>query len=143
MKNGLVALLATASLFAAAETDSIVAVTAQEEKLYKAMIEKDTRTVAGLLTDDFIRTPPTAPSTNKTEWLALLDSGGVRYLSIKKQDPKYAVFGDTVLVHSFVHVRAHANNSEVDTTLRALLVWVRQNGAWRLAALHANSMPSK
>ena len=144
MKNGLaVLLLAAGYLFAAPEAGSIEAVKVLEEKLHKAMVEKDTRTIADLLTDDFIRIPPKTPATTKAEWIALLDNGRLRYVSIEKQDAKYRVFGDTVLVHGVISVRAHTSTGYAELTLRALNVWVRQNGRWRLAALQANEMPSK
>ena len=127
---------------AAAEADSIESVKALEKKLHKAMVEKDTRTVAGLLTRDFIRTPPTTPATTKEQWIALLENGGVSYVLIEMQDPQYRVFGDTVLSHSVVHARVHLGAEDTNLTLRALHVWVRQNGAWRLAALQANMMAS-
>ena len=120
---------------------SIEAVKVLEEKLYKAVVEKDTRTLAGLLTDDFIRTPPTTPTTTKAQWIAQVDSGEVRYVSIKRQDVKYRVFGDTVLVHAVTNIRGHTSSRDVDLVLRLLNVWVRQNGEWRLAAVQGNEMP--
>ena len=143
MKRLAVLLLITGCLLAATEADSIKEVKALEEKLHKAMVEKDTRRVASLLTDDFIRTPPTTPTTTKAQWIALLENGAIRYESIKMQDAKYRVFGDTVLSHAVIHARVHMSSENTNFTLRALHVWVRQNGAWRLATLQANTMPSK
>jgi hypothetical protein len=123
MKNGLGALLLAAGyLFAATEADSleVVKVLDLDGKLYKALVEKDTRTLAGLLTDDFIRTPPTNPTTTKAPWIAPLDRGEVKYISIKSQDVKYWVFGDTVLLHTVAHIRTHTTTRNADLMVRLL-----------------------
>jgi ketosteroid isomerase-like protein len=70
-----------------------------------------------------------------------VDSGEVRYVSIKRQDVKYRVFGDTVLVHAVTSIHGHTSGRDVELVLRLLNVWVKENGEWRLAAIQGNEMP--
>ena len=137
-----VLILATGYVYAAQEASSIEEVKVRETRLEKALVEQDTRALAGLLTDDFIRVPPTTPDTTKAQWIAQVGSGELRYLSIERRDAKYRVFGETVLVNARTHIRAHRITGEdVEIVLRQLSVWVKQKGEWRLAAVQANESP--
>ena len=143
MTSRLAILLLTAGcLLSGAEASSIEEVKVHEARLEKALLEKDTRTLARLLTDDFIRTPPTTSATTKAQWIAQLGDGELRYSSIQREDANYRAFGDTVLVHALTRIRAHRITGEdVDVTLWQLSVWVKQKGEWRLAAIQANELP--
>ena len=107
----------------------------------EALVHSDTKTMARLLTGDFVRTPPTTPATTKTEWIGQIESGRLRYLSFEVQDANYRGYGDTVLVNSVAKIRARTGTGEADLVLRLLAVWVKQNGEWREAAVQGNSMP--
>jgi ketosteroid isomerase-like protein len=135
--------LAAGCVAAASDSDSIAAVKKAEAAIRKAQVEGDTEAMARLLTDDFIRTPPSTPATTKAEWIAQLDSGRLKYLSFEVQDAKYRVFGDTVLVNSVAKIRARTGNGDADLMLRLLSVWVKQNGEWREAAVQGNPVPGK
>lgn len=144
MTRALFALVIAAGCVAAAsDADSIAAVKKVETATQKALVAGDTKTMARLLTDDFIRTPPSAPATTKSEWIAQLDSGRMKYLSFEVQDAKYRVFGDTVLVNSVAKIRARTGNGDADLMLRLLGVWVKHNGEWREAAVQGNPVPAQ
>jgi ketosteroid isomerase-like protein len=137
----MVLLLAAALGFAASDSENIAAVKKAEAAMREALVHSDTKAMARLLTDDFVRTPPTTPATTKTEWIGQIESGRLRYVSFEVQDAKYRGYGDTVLVNSVAKIRARTSTGEADLMLRLLAVWVKQNGEWREAAVQGNPMP--
>jgi len=138
-----VLVLAAGLVSAGSDSDAIAAVKKAEKAMQQALVEGDTKAMGKLLTDDFIRTPPSTPATTKAQWIGQLESGRLRYLSFEVQDAKYRAFGDTVLVNSVAKIRAKTSTGEADLLLRLLGVWVKQNGEWREAAVQGNPMPGK
>lgn len=112
------------------------------ERFTQSLIKGDTGALSEILTDDFLRTPPTRPSTTKSEYLAQLRSGTLKYLAIELKEAKYQVYGDTVVENAVVAIRVRYNNQEINEQLRLLQVWVKLNGKWRLAAVQGNPVPS-
>ena len=138
-----VLILTTGSAFTASGSDSVEAVKKAEAALQQALVDADAKTMARLLADDFVRTPPSAPSTSKAEWISQVESGRLQYRSFEVQDAKYRVYGDTVLVNSQAKIRVKTAGPDVDLVLRLLSVWVKQNDEWREAAVQGNLMPSR
>jgi len=142
MKRALIVCIFAAGLeCAAAESDNIEAVKKADAAMREALVHSDTKAMGRLLTDDFIRTPPSTPATTKVEWIGQIESGRLRYVSFEVQDAKYRAYGDTVVVNSVAKIRAKSATGEADLTLRLLGVWVKQSGEWREAAVQGNSMP--
>ena len=137
------AVLAAAPVFAGSDSEDIAAIKRVEREMQQALVEGDTKTMARLLTDDFIRTPPSTAVTTKAEWIDQLESGRLKYLSFEVQDAKYRAFGDAVVVNSVAKIRAKTSTGEQNLVLRLLSVWVKQQGEWREAAVQGNSMPGK
>lgn len=117
------------------------AVRKAEGALRAALLKNDADALGKLLTDDFIRTPPTTPETTKAEWLALIRSGEQKYLSFETKEAKYRAYGDTVVVNAVVRVSVRRGTADIDLNLRLLDVWVKQDGRWLLAAVQANQVP--
>jgi|SRR5579863_7139891 len=130
-----------AGFAAASDSDNIAAVKKSEAAMREALEHADTKAMARLLTDDFIRTPPATPATTKAEWIGQIESGRLKYVSFEVQDAKYRAYGDTVLVNSVAKIRAKTSTGEADLLLRLLAVWIKQNGEWREAAVQGNPVP--
>jgi ketosteroid isomerase-like protein len=116
---------------------------AAEDQLQKALVKGDTETLSKLLTDDYLRTPPTTPNTTKTQYLDALRSGTLKYFSIEAKESHYRSYGDTVIVNSVSAIRVNINGQQRDEVLRLINVWIRQNGRWQLAAVQGNPLPSQ
>lgn len=112
------------------------------DRFTQSLIKSDTDALSEILTDDFLRTPPTRPSTTKSEYLAQLRSGTLKYLAIDLKEAKYQVYDNTVVENSVAAIRVRYNNQEINERLRLLQIWVRLNGKWRLAAVQGNPVPS-
>jgi ketosteroid isomerase-like protein len=116
---------------------------AAQAKFDAALQKADTETIAAMLTDDFLRTPPASPNTTKTQWLEALRTGAVKYLSIHPKEANYRMYGDTVIGNAVTQFRVSVNGQTRDETLRLLSVWVKQNGRWMFAAVQGNPMPAQ
>jgi len=116
---------------------------AAEDQLQKALVKGDTETLSQLLTDDYLRTPPTTPNTTKTQYLDALRSGTLKYSSIEAKESHYRTYGDIVIVNSVTAIRVNINGQQRDEVLRLINVWIKQNGRWQLAAVQGNPLPSQ
>jgi ketosteroid isomerase-like protein len=121
--------------------DAVETIKKLEQELRQALIKADGDTLSKMLTDDFIRTPPTTPATTKSQWLEALGSGRLKYLSFETIEAKYRPHGDTVLVNSVARLRVSRGGEELQPQLRILDVWVKQQGRWLLASVQGNEMP--
>ncbi|HKV05595.1 MAG TPA: nuclear transport factor 2 family protein [Candidatus Acidoferrales bacterium] len=116
---------------------------AAEDQLREALVKADTATLSKLLTDDYLRTPPTLPNTTKSQYFEVLRSGKLKYFSIDTKEATYRTYGDTAIVNSVTAFRVLVNGQQRDEVLRILSVWVKQNGQWRLAAVQGNPTPTE
>jgi ketosteroid isomerase-like protein len=106
------------------------------------LLKSDTEALSKILTDDFLRTPPTTARTTKTQYLEALRTGSLKYLSIETQEAKYRTYGNTVVVDSIAAIGVRIAGQETQVQLRLLSVWIKQNGQWQLAAVQGNQMPT-
>ena len=136
-------MIAAVSVPAASVGETTEAVKKLEAVYEQALMQKDTKTLARLMTDDFIRTPPASAATSKTEYLSQIETGRLQYLSHETLEATYQVFDDAVLVHSVVRLRTKSNGKEGESSLRLLHVWIKQAGQWRIAAVQGSQMPAR
>jgi hypothetical protein len=65
---------AAGSCIAASDAESIATVKKGEETLRQSLMKRDTKTLAKLMTDDFVRIPPSTPATPRAEYFSILES---------------------------------------------------------------------
>lgn len=101
-----------------------------------AELRGDIPTLTAMLTDDFVGIGPLGFMLTKQEWLARHQSGDLTYDVVDLDDVTVRVYdGAAVLIGRQVQKAAYRGN-QVDAELRTTLVFVRQQGEWRLAGLH-------
>jgi ketosteroid isomerase-like protein len=72
---------------------------------------------------------------NKEQWLARLKPGNLTYESLNWSDVTVSTLGDTALVTGRDQQKvSYQGNSPMEMDLRAMLVFVRQQGRWKLAS---------
>jgi ketosteroid isomerase-like protein len=139
-------MIATIVLFflaAASDSESIEAVKKGEAMLRQSLMNRDTKTLAKLMTDDFVRIPPAAPATPRAEYFSIIESGRLQYLSFDVDDAQFRAYGDTVIVQALVHLKTRSGERPpTESRLRLLDVWVKQGGEWRLATIQGNQAPA-
>ena len=135
--------MALLALSLSAQNADVDTVRKLARELERALIAADTGTLEKILTDDFLRRPPGGADTNKREYLSLLSSGQLKYVSFKNVEEQFRSYPNTVLVDDVTDIRARGGNgSERDTRLKLTWIWVKLDGQWRLAGVQGSQAPA-
>ncbi len=106
----------------------------------EAETKKDLAALERLLSADFIFTAPTGALTNKQQLLADIktsEPGGSETISY--DEIKAHAYGQTAVVHYRLTVRGQDKDKQDFTNrYRNTVVWVKQQGRWRMAAIHVS-----
>jgi len=108
-----------------------------EQQWEDALIKSDAAALEKLYDDSMIYTHSSGSVDNKSAYISNIKSGTTKYQSMKRDDIKVSVYGNTALVscHWEVHVLARGN--KVDTNARYLHVYVKQKDGWKMVAHQA------
>jgi ketosteroid isomerase-like protein len=136
-----VAAAATAAATLARAADAEKAVLAAEDQRFAATVGADIPTLERMLTDDMTYTHATAAVDTKAELLAKLKDGTYDYKSITPEERTVRMYGDAAAVAGVAHVLVHAGGRDIDVRLRYAELYVKQDGAWRLALWHSTRVP--
>lgn len=105
-----------------------------------AELRGDTAFLESTLADDFIGIGPLGFMLTRQEWLARHRSGDLTYESLDVSEVTVRVYDEAaIVIGRQVQTAAYRGNS-VQAQLRASLVFVRQQGQWRLAHLQLSSI---
>jgi ketosteroid isomerase-like protein len=109
----------------------------------EAFLQKDTRTLATLWSDDFIVTNPLNKLATKKEVLGMVESGFLVITSYDRQIEYAHTYGDTVILAGSETVTWGGKMPNAGKTehLRFTAVWMKQSGRWQEVARHANIIP--
>jgi uncharacterized protein (TIGR02246 family) len=120
-------------------SDQTQTVMALGEDWATAELRGDTAFLAEILADDFVGVGPRGFMLTKEQWLSRHDTGSLRYEAFGLDEVEVRLFGDaaiTVCRQSARGVYEGENGRfELDDQFRATLVFVKQDGRWRLASL--------
>lgn len=108
-----------------------------EQQWDDALIKSDTAALDRLYDERLIYTHSNAKVDNKTSYLQAIQSGATKYESMKRDDIKVTVYGQTALVTCHWEVHVSAQGKKIDTNARYLHVWIRQPAGWKLVAHEA------
>jgi ketosteroid isomerase-like protein len=101
-----------------------------------AELRGDSAFLEQTLADDFIGVGPLGFKLSKHEWLARHESGDLKYDSLGLDEVTVRVYGEAaVVIGHQVQSAAYRGNS-IPGQYRITLVFVHQQGQWRLASLH-------
>lgn len=119
-------------------------ITALEQTLYRAMIERDFATLRDLLADELWYVHSTGVAESKAQYLAAVATGRYEYERIESHDVTIHKHLETAVVTGQVVMSVSAAG-EPKSTIRLLftLVWTKQAGRWRLLLRQATRMPEK
>jgi ketosteroid isomerase-like protein len=101
-----------------------------------AELRGDTAFLERLLADDFVGVGPRGFLLTKEQWLARYASGALRYDSFTWDEVQVRLYGDAAVMTGRQSQTGTHRGQDVTAQLRATLVFVNQNGTWRLAGLH-------
>jgi ketosteroid isomerase-like protein len=140
--GSIIVLAASAALTAAVAIADTTGPTQQsalaaDESISHALLANDTKTLRGLLADDWIVVTAQGGYDGRDDVLQAIDTGVWTHTLLTTSDPRVRVYGDTALVteHATVsgmsHGKPYTNIQECQTDV---LVW--KDGAWVSELLH-------
>lgn len=115
----------------------------QAEKEWAAAVTaKDFAKVDRILADGLIYAHSTGIVETKAEYLAKVRGGTQNYDAIEHSKTQIKVYGNTAVAHS--HVRMAGTNAAgpFDNKLMMMHFWVKEGGAWKLAAHQTTQLPN-
>lgn len=105
-----------------------------------AELHADVAFLERTLADDFIGIGPLGFLLTRQEWLARHQSGELKYSAFSVDEVKVRVYPGAALVICRQSQQAAYRGSPVPGQFRASLVFVSQDGQWRLAGLQLSAM---
>jgi ketosteroid isomerase-like protein len=110
------------------------AIAALEDERYTAMLSGDTETLDRLLDDRLRHVHSSGRVDDKTSWLSSF-ARLWRYRAIERQDQVIVPVGDSALVFNTLHIEVEVPEGLRKVDARALTVWSKSSGAWRVVAV--------
>lgn len=124
----------------AARTNDEQDVLTAERHRFQALKEADIQALRALMREDCTYTHYTGVMQRRDDYLAPIASGKTRYEAAAPSEMVVRVFGDTAIVNgrATLNARVEGDPNPRLNDLRYTNVWVKTNGAWRLAAWHSS-----
>jgi ketosteroid isomerase-like protein len=108
-----------------------------EQEWEDALIQSDIAALDRVYADSLIYTHSSGSVDDKATYIGNIKSGVTKYESMKRDDIKVGVYGDTALVNCHWQVYVTARGDKITTNARYLHVYVKQKGQWRMVAHQA------
>jgi uncharacterized protein (TIGR02246 family) len=124
-----VCLLAASSAFAQ-QSAAEQAILKLEQQWADAVIKADVATLDKLYTDDLTYTHSSGRVDTKASYIDSLKTGAAKYASIEREEVKVRFYGNAAIVTCRSVIKV--NNNTIPS--RYIHVYVKQKGAWRMAA---------
>ena len=101
-----------------------------------AELRGDTASLERTLADDFVGVGPRGFLLTKQEWVQRHQGGALKYTALTLDDVQARVYGDAAILIGRETQAARYQGQDIPGQFRATLVWVQQEGSWRLAGVH-------
>jgi len=135
-------ILAAASLALGQGGDNIEQTIKQlEEDLRVAVMKRDTKAYARLTAEDYLFTTHNAMVRTKTQMLEAYNSGDINYESLKFDDIKVRVYGDTAVVTGRSTSKGTDKGQDLSGVFRYTRVYVKRPSGWQLVATQTTRIP--
>jgi ketosteroid isomerase-like protein len=134
MKTASLALIFFAAISGLRAADPETEIRDAEKAWAKAVVARDWAAVDKILGDKLIYAHATGGIESKKQYLDRVRSGAQKYDTIHRESTQVVLYGDSAVTHSIVRMAGATNGAPFDDHVMMLHVWVKQGGAWRLAA---------
>jgi ketosteroid isomerase-like protein len=94
-----------------------------------------------MLTNQLIYAHASGVVETKGEYVGRLRSGAQKYDRVEHQKMTVRVYADAAVVHANMRMVGKSNGQAFDDQVMMLHLWVKQGGAWRLAAHQTTRLP--
>lgn len=112
-------------------------VTETVEALYKAMVEKDGKSLEKLTAESLSYGHSSGTLENKSEYIDAVLKGPFDFISIDPAEQSIYFSEGTAIVRHFFVAKGINDGEPADVRIGALLVFQKQNGQWKLLARQA------
>src|ERR1043165_2624080 len=106
----------------------------------QAQIHADAAALERIYADDFIGVGPSGTVRTKAQVLSDFTSGNLKFQSITTDDVQVRVYGDTAVETGRSTMNGQDKGKAVPSENRFTRVWVKQQGRWRLVAIHYSTL---
>jgi hypothetical protein len=116
-----------------------------EDRRYGAMVSKDFGLLDTLLDENVMYTHSSGVIDTKSSYMDGIRSGLWDYQRVIRTgfegaEPLVRIVGDAALVFAKLSIEQITRGEAIAFTTRALAVWVRQAGQWRLQAVQSSAI---
>lgn len=108
-----------------------------EQNWEDALLKSDTAALEKLYDDSLVYTHSNGSVDDKATYIGNIKSGASKYESLKRDEIKVNVYGNTALVFSHWQVQSLSRGNKVNTNGRYLHVYVKQKDGWKMVAHQA------
>ena len=105
-----------------------------EQQWDDALTKSDTAALGKLYDESIIYTHSNGKVDTKVSYLNAIKSGATKYQSMKREDIKVQVYGQSAVVACHWEVHVLAGTNKIDTNARYLHVYVHQKDGWKMVA---------
>ena len=112
----------------------------QADAWTNAELRGDTTFLERILADDYIGIGPLGFMLTKQEWIARHQAGDLKYTVHTLDEVKVRVYNEAAILIGRLTQEATYRGNPVNAQLRTTLVFVHQQGQWRLASLQLSAI---
>ena len=105
------------------------------EQWAKALAERDRSALDQIMSDDFVLAYP-FEGDDKEQFIADVTTGELKVDSLEQRDATMRVSGDSAIVFGSETANWYYRGRDLSGPYRFLRVYTRQQGRWRIMALH-------
>jgi uncharacterized protein (TIGR02246 family) len=121
--------------------DPVKAVREANTRRFAAMVRADAAELGRVLADDLTYVHSTGELNDKAQFLAAIASKATQYRSIEPWETGVRVFGEAAVVTGRASMKVTAKGQDLAFVARYTAVYVRRDGAWKLAAWQSTRLP--
>ena len=105
-----------------------------------AELKSDAAALGQILADDFAAVGPRGFVLSKADWIQRLASGDLKYEALDLGDVAARLYGETVVLIGVSTQKASYQGHDAQGQFRITMIWVNQQGNWKLAGAHLSPM---
>ncbi len=142
MKKGIYLIIAVLVLNTAqAQSKDSLQVTKAVNKLAELMVNPDKAALEALVSDQVSYGHSSGKLEGKTSFIESLVSGSSDFVKINLTDQSIQLFGKTAIVRNKLFASTNDGGKPGEVKLALILVWQKQQKAWKLIARQAVKLP--
>jgi uncharacterized protein (TIGR02246 family) len=108
-----------------------------------AFSRNDAAALESMMTPDYIFVNQNGVVQNRTQRLAPMKAGNLKYESVKYEEVAVHLYGDAAAVTTLVDVKGTNRGADISNRFRSTVMLVKLKGRWLMAASQANVIPQQ